>query len=189
MLKREGKDFDQYLKWPNPVILKNGDGIFPLRAAQRRVKEIKIPCESWKVQLYFPMRGLAGILKKNFPMSGEAANGEIFFSVWLLSLEWGNIIVPWMTKREFFPSPFFKMTGLTFLFSYWKLQQKYHYKIWLFTLSQALACFRGLYGVVRVLIDFSWSTESKQIGKFLQAHCNLVLIEFWSQTVIVLMLR
>ena len=33
-------------KWPNPVILKNGDGIFPLRAAQRRVKEIKIPCES-----------------------------------------------------------------------------------------------------------------------------------------------
>ena len=94
-------------EWPNPVILKNGDGIFPLRAAQRRVKEIKIPCESWKVQSYFPMRGLAGILKKNFPMSGEAANGEIFFSVWLLSLEWGNMIVPWMTNREFFPSPFF----------------------------------------------------------------------------------
>ena len=33
-------------QWANPVILKNGDGIFPLRAAQRRVKEIKIPCES-----------------------------------------------------------------------------------------------------------------------------------------------
>ena len=33
-------------EWPNPVILKDGDGILPLRAAQRRVKEIKIPCES-----------------------------------------------------------------------------------------------------------------------------------------------
>ena len=46
-------------KWPNPVILKNGNGIFPLWAAKRRVKEIKIPCESWKVQLCFPMRGSA----------------------------------------------------------------------------------------------------------------------------------
>ena len=128
------------MQWPNPGILKNGDGIFPLRAAQRRVKEIKIPCESWKVQLYFPMRGLAGILKKNFPMSGKAANGEIFFSVWLLSLEWGNMIVPWMTNREFFPSPFFKMTGLTFLFSYWKLFRSatnpWKSSIWLTTESR-----------------------------------------------------
>ena len=83
----------------------------------------KIPYSSFKVQLYFPILGLAVILKRNFPMSGEAANGEIFFSVWLLSLEWGNIIVPWMTNREFFPSPFFKMTGLTFLFTYWKLSK------------------------------------------------------------------
>ena len=65
--------------WPNPVILKNGDGIFPLWAAKPRVKEIKILYESWKVQLNFPMKGLAGIVKKNFPMSGGAANGEIFF--------------------------------------------------------------------------------------------------------------
>ena len=27
----------------------------------------------------FPMNGLAGIVKENFPMSGEAANGETFF--------------------------------------------------------------------------------------------------------------
>ena len=99
-----------------------------------------ISFESWKVQLYFPLKGLAGIVKKNFPMSGEAANGEIFFSVWLLSLEWGNIIVPWMTNREFFPSPFFKMTGLTFLFSYWKLFRSatnpWKSSIWLTTESR-----------------------------------------------------
>ena len=85
------------------------------------MKEIKIPYESWKVHLYFPMKGLAGIVKKSFPMSGRAANGETFFLLWLLSLEWENIIVPWMMNREFFPSPFFKMMGLTFLLDYWKL--------------------------------------------------------------------
>ena len=82
----------------------------------------KILYSSFKVQLYFTMKGLAGIVKKNFPMSGGAANGETFFLLWLLSLEWGNLIVPWMMNREFFPSPFFKMMGLTFLFTYWKLK-------------------------------------------------------------------
>ena len=62
---------NQFPKWLNPVILKNGDGIFPSQATKLRVKEIKIPYESWKVQLYFPMKGLAGIVKKNFPMSGD----------------------------------------------------------------------------------------------------------------------
>ena len=43
--------------WPNPVISKNGEGIFPLRAAKPRVKEIEILYESLKVQLDFPMKG------------------------------------------------------------------------------------------------------------------------------------
>ena len=40
-------------EWPNPIILKNGDGIFPSRAAKPRVKEIKIPHESRKVHFNF----------------------------------------------------------------------------------------------------------------------------------------
>ena len=102
-----------------------GTGYFPYVAPKALVGEIEILYESWKVQLNFPMKGLAGIVKKNFPMSGGAANGEIFFLLWLLSLEWGNLIVPWMMNREFYPSPFFKMMGLTFLFTYWKLFKKY----------------------------------------------------------------
>ena len=56
-----------------------GTGYFPYVAAKPLVGEIQIPYESWKVQLYFPMKGGAGVVKKNFPMSGEAANGEIYF--------------------------------------------------------------------------------------------------------------
>ena len=56
-----------------------GTGYFPYVAPKALVGEIKILYESWKVQLIFPMKGLAGIVKKNFPMSGGAANGEIFF--------------------------------------------------------------------------------------------------------------
>ena len=81
----------------------------------------KIPYSSFKVQWYLPILGLAVILKKRFPHSRLCRSWGNFSSVFLLSLSWGNIIVPWMTNREFFPSPFFKMTGLTFLFSYWKL--------------------------------------------------------------------
>ena len=51
----------------------------PLRVAEPGVEDFEIPYESQKVQLYFPMKGSAGVVKKNFPMSGEATNGEIFF--------------------------------------------------------------------------------------------------------------
>ena len=40
------------------------------------------------------MNGLAEVVKKNSPTSGEAASGGIFFSPRLLSHEWG-IILPW----------------------------------------------------------------------------------------------
>ena len=38
----------------------------------------KIPYSSFKVQLYFPIQGLAVVVKKNFPIRGFAAHGEIF---------------------------------------------------------------------------------------------------------------
>ena len=51
----------------------------------------KILYSSFKVQLDFPIQGLAVVVKKNCPMRG--------------SLSWENIIVPFMTHREFlFPS-------------------------------------------------------------------------------------
>ena len=56
-----------------------GTEYFPYVAPKALVGEIEILYESWKVQLNFPMKGLAGIVKKNFPMSGGAANGEISF--------------------------------------------------------------------------------------------------------------
>ena len=65
----------------------------------------KIPYSSFKVQLYFPILGLAVILKKRFPHSRLRRSWGNFSSVFLLSLSWGNIIVPFMTHREFlFPS-------------------------------------------------------------------------------------
>ena len=39
----------------------------------------KIPYLSLKVQLYFPIQGTAVVVKKNFPIRGFAAHGEIFF--------------------------------------------------------------------------------------------------------------
>ena len=65
----------------------------------------KIPYSSFKVQLYFPILGLAVILKKRFPHSRLCRSWGNLSSVFLLSLSWGNIIVPFMTHREFlFPS-------------------------------------------------------------------------------------
>lgn len=65
----------------------------------------KIPYSSFNVQLYFPILGLAVILKKRFPHERQSRSWGNFSSVFLLSLSWGNIIVPFMTHREFlFPS-------------------------------------------------------------------------------------
>ena len=41
----------------------------------------KFPHESQKAHSLFPMNGLAGIVKNNFPMSGEAAMGKFFFTM------------------------------------------------------------------------------------------------------------
>ena len=69
----------------NPIIFGIWDRIIPSWAAKRRMKELKIPYESRKVHFnshashnFFPMNGLAGVVKKNSTMSREVANGGIF---------------------------------------------------------------------------------------------------------------
>ena len=54
------------------------------------MEELKIPYESRKVHfnshashIFFPMNGLAGVVKKNSTMSREAANGGIKNSLWI----------------------------------------------------------------------------------------------------------
>ena len=98
-------------EWPNPIISKNGDGN-------------KNSLWVMKGTIIFSHERLSRNSEKKFPHERRSREWGNFFLLWLLSLEWGNIIVPWMTNREFFPSPFFKMIGYTFLLSYWKLSNK-----------------------------------------------------------------
>ena len=87
------------MEWPNPIILKNGDGIIPLRAAKPRVKELKILNESRK--LHFNSHA-----SHNFsPWAAKPRMGKNYDAH-------GNWYVPWVTNWEFIPSPFFKMMGL-----------------------------------------------------------------------------
>ena len=43
----------------------------------------KFPHSSQKAHSRFPIHGLAVIVKKNFPMSGKAAHGEISAKPWM----------------------------------------------------------------------------------------------------------
>ena len=54
------------------------DGNFPLewRSHERRKKNFPMNHERHNI---FSMNGGAGVVKINFPMSGGAANGEIYF--------------------------------------------------------------------------------------------------------------
>ena len=55
----------------NPVISKNGDGKNSPFVTQGT---FQFPCASQ----FFPIHGLAVVVKKNFPIRGFAAHGEIF---------------------------------------------------------------------------------------------------------------
>ena len=75
----------------NPVILKNGDGKNSLFVIQGTI--------------IFPQSRLSSHTEKKFPCSRLRRSQGNFSSVFLLTLSWGNIIVPFMTHREFlFPS-------------------------------------------------------------------------------------
>ena len=65
----------------------------------------KIPPSSLKAHNVFPIHGLAVGVKKNFPLCGFAAQGEILFSPRLLSHSWGKHYVPFVTQGEFYSSP------------------------------------------------------------------------------------
>ena len=96
----------------NPIILKNGDGKNSLFIIQGTIK--------------FPHSRLSSHSKKKFPHSRLCRSWGNFSLLFLLSLSWENLIVPFMIHREFLfpllapsaprrgniPSPFFKMMGL-----------------------------------------------------------------------------
>ena len=96
----------------NPIILKNGDGKNSLFIIQGTIE--------------FPHSRLSSHSKKKIPHSRLCRSWGNFSLLFLLSLSWGNSIVPFMIHREFLfpllapsaprrgniPSSFFKMMGL-----------------------------------------------------------------------------
>ena len=66
-------------EWANPGLERNRDGIFPYEWRSHEYGKRKFPMNhEWHIPI-FPMKGFAGVVKNNFPMSGEATNGEIIF--------------------------------------------------------------------------------------------------------------
>ena len=91
-----------------------GTGKFLYERRSRKYRNQKFPMSHERYNYISPWKARRSSEKK---ISHERRSREWgnFFLLRLLCLEWGNIIVPWMTNREFFPSPFFEMMGLTFL--------------------------------------------------------------------------
>ena len=92
-------------KWPISLMWRNRDGDFPLewRSHERRKKNFPMNHERCNI---FPMNGGAGVVKINFPMSGEAVNGGIYFYHDCCAMNGENIICLewWMGK---FVRPYF----------------------------------------------------------------------------------
>ena len=110
-------------KWPNPLMWRNRDGNFPLewRSHERRKKNF--PMNHERHIIY----GGAGVVKINFPMSGKAANGEIYFHHDCCAIYY----VPWVMNGEIYPSLFFHIKGFTFPYKEWKFHQyKYQNKLY-----------------------------------------------------------
>ena len=61
----------------------------------------KIPYSSFKVQLNFPIQGLAVVVKNNFPIRGFATHGEIIFHYACKAFHGGNGNVPFVIQGEF----------------------------------------------------------------------------------------
>ena len=118
----------------NEVIWRFWDGKIPPRAAKPRVEEFwnslwvtkgtsQFLCKSQ----FFPMNGLAGVVKKNPPRAAKPRVEDFFFTT--TAKPWmgkncdahRNWDVPWVTNREFSPSQNCQMTSLTFLICKWKL--------------------------------------------------------------------
>ena len=94
---------------------RNRDGNFPLewRSHERRKKNF--PMNHERHIIY----GGAGVVKINFPMSGEAANGEIYFHHDCCAIYY----VPWVMNGEIYPSLFLHIKGFTFPYKEWKCHQ------------------------------------------------------------------
>ena len=87
----------------------------------------KFPHSSLKAHNIFPIHGLAVIVKRNFPMSSEAAN---LFSLFLLSHSWGKYNVPFVIHGEI-------------SFPHSRLRRSWGKIPSLFLLSMGLAHFQG----------------------------------------------
>ena len=105
------------LSWENIIVpfMTHREFLFPLRGGEAASRGNTNSLWVMKGTIIFPHERLSRSSEEKFPHERRSREWGNFFSLRLLSLEWGNIIVPWMTNREFFPSPFFKMIGLTFL--------------------------------------------------------------------------
>ena len=99
---------------------RNRDGIFLLewRSHERRKKNFPMNHERHNI---FSMNGGAGVVKINFPMSGEAANGEIYFHHDCCAIYY----VPWVMNGEICPSLFLHIKGFTFPYKEWKVLPRF----------------------------------------------------------------
>ena len=112
----------------NEVIWRFWDGKIPPRAASPLVEEFwnslwvtkgtsQFLCKSQ----FFPMNGLAGVVKKNPPRAAKPRVEDFFFTTtakpWMGKNCDAHRIwnVPWVTNREFFPYQNCQMIALAFL--------------------------------------------------------------------------
>ena len=96
-------------------------GIYiPPRVAKPREEEKNFPMNHERHIIY----GGAGVVKINFPMSGEAANEEIYFHYDCCAI----CYVPWVMNGEICPSLFLHIKGFTFPYKEWKLPQEFYWK-------------------------------------------------------------
>ena len=60
-------------KWPISILKRNRDGFYFYWIGTATHTGIKSPQKSWMAVFYFPMNGLEGLMKLNFPMHSNAA--------------------------------------------------------------------------------------------------------------------
>ena len=92
------------------------DGNFPLEWRSHKRRKKNFPINHERHIIY----GGAGVVKINFPMSGEAANGEIYFHHDCCAIYY----VPWVMNGEIYPSLFLHIKGFTFPYKKGKLLRR-----------------------------------------------------------------
>ena len=114
-----------FQEWPNSLLRRNRDGIFP---HDRRSREWGKEISPWitKGTLYFPHEWLSRNSENKFPHERRSREWGNFFLLWLLGHEWGKYYVPWVMNGEIYPSLFLLNMGFSFPCRERKL---HHYEI------------------------------------------------------------